>query len=43
VSTEASDLETRIADQISRLQADYYGVPLKRARAYVIPGELVVS
>jgi uncharacterized protein YbcI len=39
---EASELETRIADQISLLQADYYGVAPKHARAYVIPGELVV-
>ena len=40
--TGASQLETRIADQISLLQADYYGVPPKGARAFVIPGELVV-
>jgi uncharacterized protein YbcI len=40
--TEASQLETRIADQIALLQADYYGVPPKGARAYVIPGEIVV-
>jgi len=39
---EASELETKIADQISLLQADYYGVAPKHARAYVIPGELVV-
>jgi uncharacterized protein YbcI len=39
---EASELETRIADQIALLQADYYGVAPKHARAYVIPGELVV-
>jgi uncharacterized protein YbcI len=41
-STGASELETRIADQIALLQADYYGVPPKGARAYVIPGEIVV-
>jgi len=40
--TRASQLETRIADQIALLQADYYGVPPKGARAYVIPGEIVV-
>lgn len=40
--TEASQLETRIADQIGLLQADYYGVAPKKARAYMIPGELVV-
>ena len=40
--TGASELETRIADQIALLQADYYGVPPKGARAYVIPGEIVV-
>jgi uncharacterized protein YbcI len=40
--TEASQLETRIADQIGLLQANYYGVAPKEARAYVIPGELVV-
>ena len=39
---EASELETRIADQIAHLQADYYGIPPKAARAYVIPGEIVV-
>ena len=38
----ASELETRIADQMALLQADYYGVPPKGARAYVIPGEIVV-
>jgi uncharacterized protein YbcI len=38
----ASDLETRIADEMALLQADYYGVPPKEARAYVIPGEIVV-
>jgi uncharacterized protein YbcI len=38
----ASELETRIADQMALLQADYYGVPPKEARAYVIPGEIVV-
>jgi uncharacterized protein YbcI len=38
----ASELETKIADQISLLQADYYGVAPKDARAYVIPGEIVV-
>jgi uncharacterized protein YbcI len=42
VSTEASELETRIADEISLLQADYYGIPPKKSRAYYIPGELVV-
>jgi uncharacterized protein YbcI len=42
VPTEASQLETRIADQMALLQAHYYGVPPKEARAYVIPGELVV-
>ena len=40
--TKASRLETRIADQIALLQADYYGVAPKQARAYVIPGEIVV-
>ena len=40
--TIASELEIRIADQIARLQSDYYGVPPKRARAYVIPREIVV-
>jgi uncharacterized protein YbcI len=40
--TEASQLETRIADQIGLLQANYYGIAPKEARAYVIPGELVV-
>ena len=40
--TRASQLETRIADQIALLQADYYGVAPKQARAYVIPGEIVV-
>src|SRR3954471_15685560 len=40
--TRASELETRIADQMALLQADYYGVPPKGARAYVIPGEIVV-
>ena len=40
--TKASRLETRIADQIALLQADYYGVAPKEARAYVIPGEIVV-
>jgi uncharacterized protein YbcI len=40
--TRASQLETRIADQIALLQADYYGVAPKEARAYVIPGEIVV-
>jgi uncharacterized protein YbcI len=40
--TETSQLETRIADQIGLLKANYYGVGPKRARAYVIPGELVV-
>jgi uncharacterized protein YbcI len=40
--TGPSQLETRIADQIALLQADYYGVPPKGARAYVIPGEIVV-
>jgi uncharacterized protein YbcI len=40
--TRASELETRIADQMALLQADYYGVPPKEARAYVIPGEIVV-
>ena len=38
----ASELETKIADQIALLQADYYGNAPKHARAYVIPGELVV-
>jgi len=38
----ASRIETRIADQIALLQADYYGVAPKAARAYVIPGEIVV-
>jgi uncharacterized protein YbcI len=38
----ASELETQIADQMALLQADYYGVPPKEARAYVIPGEIVV-
>ena len=38
----ASELETRIADEISLLQADYYGIAPKHARAYVIPGEIVV-
>jgi uncharacterized protein YbcI len=40
--TGATQLETRIADQMALLQADYYGVPPKEARAYVIPGEIVV-
>jgi uncharacterized protein YbcI len=40
--TAASELEIRIADQIALLQADYYGVPPKGARAYVIPGEIVI-
>ena len=40
--TRASELETQIADQMALLQADYYGVPPKEARAYVIPGEIVV-
>jgi uncharacterized protein YbcI len=40
--TAASELEIRIADQIALLQADYYGVPPRGARAYVIPGEIVV-
>ena len=40
--TRASELETHIADQMALLQADYYGVPPKGARAYVIPGEIVV-
>jgi uncharacterized protein YbcI len=39
---EPSELETRIADEISLLQADYYGIAPKHARAYVIPGQLVV-
>ena len=38
----ASELETRIADEISLLQADYYGIAPKHARAYVISGEIVV-
>jgi uncharacterized protein YbcI len=38
----ASELEIQIADQMALLQADYYGVPPKEARAYVIPGEIVV-
>jgi uncharacterized protein YbcI len=41
-SNGASQLETKIADQIALLQADYYGNAPKHARAYVIPGELVV-
>jgi uncharacterized protein YbcI len=40
--TRASRLETRIADQIALLQADFYGIAPKEARAYVIPGEIVV-
>jgi uncharacterized protein YbcI len=42
VPTKASELETHIADEIAKLQADYYGVPPKKARAYFIPGEVVV-
>ena len=41
-SNGASELETRIADEISLLQADYYGIAPKHARAYVISGEIVV-
>lgn len=41
-STGASELETRIADQIALLQAEYYGIAPKRARAYLIPGEIIV-
>jgi uncharacterized protein YbcI len=39
----ATDLETQIADQIALLQADYYGLPPKEAKAYIIPGEIVVA
>ncbi len=41
-SSGASELETRIADRIALLQAEYYGVAPKQARAYVIPGEIVM-
>jgi uncharacterized protein YbcI len=35
-------LEVRIADEIARLQAEYYGVAPKVARAYNIPGKVVL-
>jgi uncharacterized protein YbcI len=38
----ATQTETRIADQIARLQAEYFGISPKESRAYFIPGELVV-
>jgi uncharacterized protein YbcI len=42
VPARVSQLEARIADQIALLQANYYGVAPKKARAYFIPGEIVV-
>lgn len=42
MSTEANELETRIAEEIARLQAEYYGIPPKTARAYYIPGQILV-
>jgi uncharacterized protein YbcI len=39
---ETHQLETHIADEIARLQADYYGTAPRKARAYITPGELVV-
>lgn len=39
---EASQLETQIADEIARLQGEYYGAAPKKARAYITPGEIVV-
>jgi uncharacterized protein YbcI len=40
--TKISQVETRIAEEMARLQADYYGFAPREARAYVTPGELVV-